>query len=75
VRTVLKPGDILIEPVGISIQSLPKSGKYTVLETVTQNPSMFTRLDTHRFYASGALALPVFAAAQPRQIRILKIMP
>ncbi len=75
VRTILKPGDILIEPVGISIQSLPKPGTYTVLATVSQTPGMFTRLDTHRFYASGALALPVFAAAKPRQIRILKIIP
>ena len=72
VRSKLNPGDILVDPVDISVQEVADLSDYEVLEIVSQPQSLFTQLDTHRFYASGAVADPVFAAGFTRQIRILR---
>ncbi len=72
VRSDLNPGDILVDPVEISAQKIADIAEFEVLEVISQPSSIFTRLDTHRFYASGAVADPVFAAGFTRQIRILR---
>jgi len=72
VRSKLNPGDILVDPVDISVQEVADLSEFEVLEIVSQPQSLFTMLDTHRFYASGAVADPVFAAGFTRQIRILR---
>lgn len=71
-NSTLNIGDILVDPVGISSQLVAELADFDVLETITQAPGMFTLLDTHRFYGSGALALPVLAPGPTRQIRILR---
>ncbi len=72
-RTVLKSGDILVDPVGISSQFVVGIERFETIATIKQRPSLFTTLDTHRFYASGAMALPVFAPAPRREIRLLRV--
>ncbi len=70
--SVVSPGDILVDPQGISAQALTDAGGFEILETVSQRKSIFTVLDTHRFYASGALADAVFRRQEGREIRILR---
>jgi Dolichyl-phosphate-mannose-protein mannosyltransferase len=75
VRSQLKPGDILVDPVGISSQFVADLDRFETIATIRQPATLFTLLDTHRFYASGAMALPVFAPALRREIRLLRVPP
>lgn len=72
VRSQLRVGDILVDPVDISSQFVADLDDYVVIDRVLQTPSVFGVFDTHRFYASGAVASPVFAAGFAREIRILR---
>ncbi len=71
-RSQLSAGDILVDPVGISAQALKEPQRFSEVASIVQPRSVFTVLDTHRFYASGAIADAVFATAKPRQIKILR---
>ncbi len=70
--SVISPGDILVDPQGISAQALADAERFETLETIVQPASIFTVLDTHRFYASGAWADAVFQRLRAREIRILR---
>lgn len=74
-RTNLLPGDFLVDPVGISSQAVPEIETFEEMTETVQPRSPLTWLDTHRFYASRAQALPVISPAPARTIRILRKGP
>ena len=71
-RTQFRAGDILVDPVGISAQRINDMGKFEILETIKEQRTPFTILDTHKFYASGATALPLLSPNPGREILILR---